>query len=81
MSATKNLNRVLARCADYNGHKDVLFMIERNDMEERNKLIPGKWTMIEPISKVWLFEPVVETESGKMYHVYEDWSVKQIQKR
>ncbi len=76
MSKAK-VGKVLAICADYNGYKNVLFMMKSDDC----RLAPGeeKWGYRVLEKATFNFkEKIMTTQSGKRYTVFSDWSVKEI---
>lgn len=60
--------KIIALCRDYNGTKNVLFMIEANDtrIDGKNwvKVADGKYS-----------KGVFTSTKGNRYRVYADWSV------
>jgi hypothetical protein len=67
-------NTCLVRCANYNGHKNVLFMCEDNDSRIGKLLeiiVPAKNCKFD--SKKEIFQA-----NDDMYKVFSDWSVKLI---
>lgn len=55
----------LVRCDDYNGHKNILFMMDRDDVREGYHVVDcGLY-----------FKGILTTVSGDRYKVHVDWSV------
>ena len=63
--------KIIALCRDYNGIKDVLFMMESNDfrLDGKNwvKVADGKFA-----------KGIFTSANGNRYRVLADWSVKSI---
>lgn len=69
------MSKVLARCADYNGNKNVLFMMSADDF----RLADAKWgySIVGPAKYSRKDQTLVS--GGKTYRVFSDWSVKETQ--
>jgi hypothetical protein len=63
--------KILALCRDYNGNKDVLFMMESSDFrldgDNWVKFADGKYA-----------KGIFTATNGNRYRVYGDWSVQSI---
>jgi hypothetical protein len=67
-------SKVLANCADYNGYKNVLFMMEADDFRLHNPVF--EYTVISDAKYNRKTKTLVA--DGKTYFVCQDWSVKVI---
>ncbi|GEM_PF-4365558 len=69
--------KLLVIAKDYNGHKDILFMMNENDsrITENGKSNNGNYEILDYGD----FENNILTVSDNVkYKVFEDWSVKEI---
>ena len=81
----------ITRCADYNGYKDVLFLMEADDVEFRNNLnchSDNPYIIEEPVKSVKRMPKgtrdsvgrsykLATSESGRRFHVFSDYSMKE----
>lgn len=69
---SKKVRKALVNCLDYNGHKNVLFMMKEDDFRFND----GNYQLIEfgEYSK-----SVFTGVSGAQYKVFPDWSVLKIE--
>ena len=67
----KKSGKVLARCVNYNGSKDVLFMMNAED--ERLGVTYAKLA-----DAVYSHKLRTLTAAGVTYNVFGDWSVKEV---
>lgn len=83
------MNRLLVNCKDYNGHKDVLFMMREDDFRLNpghriNKNLPAKVVKnmqgnYDVLGEGEYTHKKRELVIGKKtYRVFPDWSVKEI---
>ncbi len=63
-------NKVIVRCDDYNGYKNVLFMMETSDDR-----LGHNYHRVEDVVKFFPRQKVAVTPTTR-YDVYSDWSVK-----
>lgn len=70
---TKDFEMHLVRCGDYNGFKNVLFLMKSNDFRFND----GNYMSIERGMFVNRRKNFV-TDSGDLYKVASDWSVKKV---
>lgn len=66
---------ILARCADYNGHKDVLFMMEADDFRLTDALFSANYTILDDAPTYDWRTRRLATNQGE-FLVCSDWSLK-----
>ena len=68
------MTKVLAQCANYNGNKNVLFMMNKDDF----RLADAKfgYTVLGDAKYNNKIKTLVS--NGKTYKVFSDWSVKSV---
>lgn len=69
------MKRLLVKCADFNGHKDVLFMMKPDDFRLTDERFKGDYTTLD---KGTYKSRVLTTEKSGAFQVFSDWSVKSI---
>lgn len=65
-------NKFLVNCANYNGNKNILFMMAADDF----RLNDGNWQVISPANYDRKTKTLVA--EGKQYKVFCDWSVRAV---
>lgn len=65
---------LLVRAADYNGSKDVLFMMEPDDFRLRDPVLREGWTVLNDHATYTKLPQLLQTEDG-FYKVHIDWSL------
>jgi len=68
---------VLARCKDYNGHKNVLFMMDSSDFRFTHPKFKSNYEVLDRNPSYDGKKRILSTVKGQ-YRVYEDWSLKKI---
>lgn len=73
---TKRPHKVLALCKDYNGYKNVFFMMKSDDF----RLHDERWGYVL-VDNSPVYSSKTQTLSasdGRLFKVFEDWSLKLI---
>jgi len=70
----KKANKVLVKANDYNGHKDVLFMMQADDFRLTNMTFKNNYTVL---AQGKYSKRILKTELGD-FNVFSDWSVKKV---
>lgn len=70
---------VLVRCGDYNGHKNVLFMMDTTDFRLSDERFSSNYEVLAPGEYAGRARQLTVAERGETYQVFEDWSLKLIE--
>ncbi len=68
------MKKGIYKCSDYNGYKDVLFLMSHTDAEFSNGIGVSEYTLTSNV--VSLKKKVATTEAGDQFSVFADGSVK-----
>ena len=69
----KAKQRVLAQCADYNGYKNILFMMDADDFRLTDERFSANYTVIDTGAYTHRTRTLVA--DGRTFTVLRDWSL------
>ena len=70
--------KVIVLCKDYNGHKNVLFMMKEDDFRLKDDYrLKDNWSVVTQGTHNFKEKVFVGT-NGKKYKTFSDWSVKEM---
>lgn len=73
LAASGKRRRLMVICHDYNGHRDVPFMMETNDFRLADPQFADNYTIVG--EGVYDHGTRTFTVDGRAYYVFSDWSL------
>jgi hypothetical protein len=72
-ASSSKRRRLMVICHDYNGHRDVPFMMNSDDFRLTDPQFAGNYTIV----REGIYDHCTRTLTidGRAYHVFSDWSL------